>query len=1146
MRRDQASESIINFISGTEDPNSPKTVSEITNAVEETAFGIGLRDTDTVAKTARTIKQLIDSKASSEDTFMRYGNTWDVTHKDYEAPNDGATDARSAIAAAAADAGGGTLFFPPGTYKISSNITLDEHLVFAQGAMLSIDNGITVTITGTIKAGLWQIATGSGTLALSAGSCPHVVPEWWGAVGDGSTDCTAAFNLAMTATQAVGKMILTAGTYKITSSLQNFPTGNFASAQDGISVEGVGTETIINFTDSSGYAFEVDSNDLTDANVPIGVTIKDLHIQAGSITDPDDGGCILTVGAFINIERVTTDDASQATIIHARARQTVAEEDTMTTDTNNDFTTTGAGATEKYAIKITTPARAATLKSITLRLGITGTPAGTIRARLYTNSAGLPNAQTGSASPTITISTISSGADGEDITFDWGESISRPAVSNNTVYWLVLTTSGYTYTDGVTELRIRVDAGDGETDGFATYDFGGTSWSSSNDGTNFSIICRYGQPLQTNVLGCGFQSSGAVGRGFWLEDNAFMNITNTYCYAKEGILSQFSYLETHNLYLITTGLPIYATGWSKIFGGTIEGPASPPSYFGYIGGTHRLIGVSNSAMPITWETSTTIQQIGCDKDFFWDTKADQVPDVYRYKIIPAIADNKRWDTYAATHASDADALNGYATQLNAANEYIQYVLGTTKNYHFLPRGTYRVTMYAKDTNQVANDFIVRNDFYDSGWSTDTENTYTLTADYQPYYLHMRVDANQVGSISYQQRIWMRKATGTANTISVSHIIIEYIGPDIVGTHNLVAIATDHSNADEARKNKVEFWGVKANDYEGALAQIQAQHMGSGNDYNGELDLKINTGGETYDTLYSILKLTNEIQAFPDGDAHPDIGGGNVFITNNSNPTTITDFHGAWVTSKQIVVIIGDSNTTIDFTGSDLKGNSGVDWKPNADDYMICTYESTDWHCAVSPGQAFGDGTNYTHIAADGFATWNGTARATEDMHFDPSNLKIPAANAPQAAEIGLTPVFLFDKTADEELRGAVEIPHNYDSGTDLQAHFHWAPVDADAGDVTWGIEWHTTTADNDEILTEATTTQIVVDATGSRQDEHLLSGNITLDGTGLIGEMYLHFRIFRDANASEGGASDTYDDDAALISFDIEYMKGSLGVDRQW
>lgn len=194
----------------------------------------------------------------------------------------------------------------------------------------------------------------------------------------------------------------------------------------------------------------------------------------------------------------------------------------------------------------------------------------------------------------------------------------------------------------------------------------------------------------------------------------------------------------------------------------------------------------------------------------------------------------------------------------------------------------------------------------------------------------------------------------------------------------------------------------------------------------------------------------------------------------------------------------------------------------------------------------GTAPNYIEFAVDGFVELHGTARATVDISFDPSNVKLPAANFPAIAEIGLTPVFLFDKTADEELRGAFEIPHEYSPGSDLQAHFHWAPVDGGAGDVTWGVEWHTTLNNNNDVLTAGTTTQIVVDATESLQDEPLLSGNVTIDGTGLVEEMTLHFRIFRDANASEGGASDTYDDDAALIRFDVEVTVDGFGVDRQY
>lgn len=190
----------------------------------------------------------------------------------------------------------------------------------------------------------------------------------------------------------------------------------------------------------------------------------------------------------------------------------------------------------------------------------------------------------------------------------------------------------------------------------------------------------------------------------------------------------------------------------------------------------------------------------------------------------------------------------------------------------------------------------------------------------------------------------------------------------------------------------------------------------------------------------------------------------------------------------------------------------------------------------------GDGgvTNYTNIAADGSITLLGTARTTADLPFSLTRLKKGGISDPGEGVVGITYVLLFDKNADEEAFGIIEIPHNYVGGTDIDVHFHWSPADADAGDVTWGLEYHITRPETNDVLTQATTTAIVVDATQSLQDEDLESGNITISGSGVIAEDLIHFRIFRDADASEGGASDTYDDDAQLHKVDFEYIIGSL------
>lgn len=71
----------------------------------------------------------------------------------------------------------------------------------------------------------------------------------------------------------------------------------------------------------------------------------------------------------------------------------------------------------------------------------------------------------------------------------------------------------------------------------------------------------------------------------------------------------------------------------------------------------------------------------------------------------------------------------------------------------------------------------------------------------------------------------------------------------------------------------------------------------------------------------------------------------IFKTANVNPTTITALTGGF-TGQRIVVIINDAVTTIDFSGTTLKGNAGVDWSPGSGDWMECIFDGTNWYCSV--------------------------------------------------------------------------------------------------------------------------------------------------------------------------------------------------------
>ena len=152
---------------------------------------------------------------------------FDVTH--YGATGDGSTDDQANIDIAHTDAtaNGGTLYFPGGsnsTYRFSTNQTLNSDVTvsFGAGAIISVDNGVTVTINSTISPTLHQIfaTTGTGAVVLG-GTLTEVYPQWWGAVGDDSTDSTAAIQAAIDVVAAAGggKVFLPAGTYKLTSTL---------------------------------------------------------------------------------------------------------------------------------------------------------------------------------------------------------------------------------------------------------------------------------------------------------------------------------------------------------------------------------------------------------------------------------------------------------------------------------------------------------------------------------------------------------------------------------------------------------------------------------------------------------------------------------------------------------------------------------------------------------------------------------------------------------------------------------------------------------------------------------------------------------------------------------------------------------------
>ena len=99
----------------------------------------------------------------------------------YGATGDGTTDDTAAIILAKdACSGSGSIYFPPGTYRVTSDLTFasGENVIFENGAQLSIDSGVTVTFVGNIQAPPANIFSGAGSVIISSGTA-LAYPAWW-------------------------------------------------------------------------------------------------------------------------------------------------------------------------------------------------------------------------------------------------------------------------------------------------------------------------------------------------------------------------------------------------------------------------------------------------------------------------------------------------------------------------------------------------------------------------------------------------------------------------------------------------------------------------------------------------------------------------------------------------------------------------------------------------------------------------------------------------------------------------------------------------------------------------------------------------------------------------------------------------------
>jgi len=175
---------------------------------------------------------------------------------------------------------------------------------------------------------------------------------------------------------------------------------------------------------------------------------------------------------------------------------------------------------------------------------------------------------------------------------------------------------------------------------------------------------------------------------------------------------------------------------------------------------------------------------------------------------------------------------------------------------------------------------------------------------------------------------------------------------------------------------------------------------------------------------------------------------------------------------------------------------------------------------------------------------HGDAVAWEDLRFPVSNLRVNPANSKPDVDAN-TGCYFFDPTTPERVTAQVQLPHAWKEGTVIVPHVHWAKTTAQAGDVTWRLEYRKCPIGG---ILQGDWTQ--VDVTGVVEDtpddntayRHLITSFGQLDMTGnKISDMIL-VRIWRQADA----ITDTYPADAVLAEFDIHYQLDYAGSRQEF
>ena len=200
------------------------------------------------------------------------------------------------------------------------------------------------------------------------------------------------------------------------------------------------------------------------------------------------------------------------------------------------------------------------------------------------------------------------------------------------------------------------------------------------------------------------------------------------------------------------------------------------------------------------------------------------------------------------------------------------------------------------------------------------------------------------------------------------------------------------------------------------------------------------------------------------------------------------------------------------------------------------YYGSSWHELLAYSSTntvqIGGSANYSKIETDGTLEFVGDATVWNEFVI-PASSTMQGTNPPVWAAFQ-TGIFAWHfLCAGGELSFSVQMPRDWKEGSAIIPQVHWAPMSATAGDVTWKIGY--TWANNQETF-PATLYDDVTTTINGNDHLHMITSFSQITHPSTQGQIssILMITLTRFPGT-------TYQDNAALLSFDILYESNTLG-----